>query len=177
MRRFLSFSLLLACPLLVSAEVSHVSDAGFVSEHALILTVPPARAYEALTDEVAEWWDAQHSYSLDARSFSLDARAGGCFCEEGDSVSVEHMRVVFAQTGKTLVMHGGLGPLQSMSVDGVMTFAFTPHDSGTQLKYRYVVHGFVPGGLAAMAEPVDQVQLGQLKRLQAYLATGKSLNP
>jgi hypothetical protein len=42
-------------------------------------------------------------------------------------------------------------------------------DGRTRLDYRYVVSGFAPGGLVGLAEPVDQVQLGQLERLAAYL--------
>ena len=86
------------------------------------------------------------------------------------------MRVVNAQPGKSLTLQGGLGPLQYMGVAGSMLFAMQAAEGGTQLTYRYIVGGFQPGGLAAMAEPVDRVQLGQLKRLQQYLASGEALN-
>lgn len=155
-----------------TAEVTMVAADGFVSEHMLVLPAAPARAYRALTDEVAAWWDASHSYSGEAANFSLDARAGGCFCEAlPEGGSVEHMRVVFAQPGRLLRMQGGLGPLQGMGLGGSMTFELSPDENGgTILRYRYVVSGASISGLSELAEPVDGVQLGQLKRLAAYLA-------
>ncbi|MGE0624035.1 MAG: hypothetical protein AB7I04_06035 [Pseudomonadales bacterium] len=162
--------LLAAAP--VAAEVTAVAADGFVSEHTLTLRAETSRAYRALTDEVGAWWDASHSYSGEAANFSLDARAGGCFCEAlPDGGSVEHMHVVFAQPGRQLRMQGGLGPLQGMGISGSMTFELAPGEDGqTVLRYRYVVSGASISSLAALAEPVDQVQLGQLRRLAAYLA-------
>ena len=157
----------------VPAEVTDVSASGFTSQHQLILAVPPAEAYQALTGSVSEWWDAVHSFGGDAAAFSIDARAGGCFCEAlAGGGTVEHMRVVRVVPGKVLVMRGGLGPLQQMGVTGAMTFSFEPHAEGSVLTYRYVVGGYVAGGLEGMAGPVDQVQLGQLKRLQNFVGTG-----
>ena len=80
------------------------------------------------------------------------------------------MWVVNVQRGRSITLRGGLGPLQSMAVTGAMTFVFEPHPQGTLLKYSYQVGGYLPGGLQALAGPVDQVQLGQLQRLQAFLA-------
>ena len=155
-------------------EVVAVAADGFVSEHELVIQGAPARVFQALTDEVRAWWDGNHSWSGDAANFSLDARAGGCFCEVlPGGGSVEHMRVVFVQPGKLLRLAGGLGPLQGMGVSGAMDFALSATEEGhTRVRYRYVVNGFVPGGLEPMAEPVDRVQLGQLQRLAAYVATG-----
>jgi uncharacterized protein YndB with AHSA1/START domain len=168
----LVLSALAAAPAM--AEVTSVAADGFVSEHRMVLAADPARVYRALTDEVAAWWDAAHSYSGDAANFSLDARAGGCFCEAlPNGGSVEHMRVVFAQPGRMLRMQGGLGPLQSMGLSGSMSFELTPDDAGrTVLSYRYAVSGASISDLAKLAEPVDRVQLGQLTRLAAYLAGG-----
>ena len=156
----------------VQAEVVAVGERGFISEHRIELQATPAEAYTALTSKVSAWWDAAHSYSGEASNFSLDARAGGCFCEAlPNGGSVEHMRVVFAQPGHLLRMQGGLGPLQAMAVQGTMEFRFVPGAAGrTLLEYRYSVSGFTPAGLAPLAEPVDRVQLGQIERLAAYLS-------
>ncbi|MEQ8953196.1 MAG: hypothetical protein RL120_03615, partial [Gammaproteobacteria bacterium] len=131
-----------------------------------------ADAYQALTEDIARWWDAEHSYSGVAANFSLQARAGGCFCEKlPNGGEVEHLRVVFADPAGTLRLNGGLGPLQEMAVSGSMIFTLRPRNNNeTELSYTYSVSGFVPGGLDVFADPVDQVQLGQLRRLQAYLA-------
>ena len=45
-------------------------------------------------------------------------------------------------------------------------------NGATRLQYRYAVGGYSPEGLAELAVPVDQVQLGQLQRLQRYVETG-----
>lgn len=159
------------------AEVTEVSQNGFSSEHKLVLAANSERAFEALTKDVALWWDASHSYGGKAAAFSMQLREGGCFCERlSDGGFVEHMRVVHVQAGRQLTLSGGLGPLQSMGVAGSMIFIFTPHDKGTSLTYRYTVGGFNPGGLESMADAVDRVQLGQLLRLQQFLATGVALN-
>ena len=152
-----------------NAELKHVSPMGFVSTHELFLNATPAQSYSALVDHVGEWWDASHSFAGQAQAFMIDDVAGGCFCEVSGDIRVQHMQVVNVQKGRLLVMRGGLGPLQSMAVTGSMRFAFEDHEKGTRLTYTYAVGGYAPQGLEALAEPVDQVQLGQLKRLQAYI--------
>lgn len=156
--------------LVLVAKVIASAPDGFVSEHILDVEVPPAEVYKALTEDVSRWWDAEHSYTGDAHNFSLDARAGGCFCEDfPNGGSIEHLRVLYADPGKYLRMQGGLGPLQSMPVSGIMDFEFTATETGTRLTYRYSVHGPVSAELEGLAGPVDAVQLGQLKRLISYV--------
>ncbi len=168
--------LLLWCPF-TQAQVTAVSAGGFVSEHRLVLAAPPAVAMARFVEDVHLWWDGSHSFGGSAAGFSIDAAAGGCFCEAiASGGSVEHLRVVNFQADKSITFRGGLGPLQAMAVTGAMHFQFRSHPQGTELLYRYAVSGFLPGGLQAMAEPVDQVQLGQLQRLQQYIATNKPLN-
>lgn len=151
----------------LQAEVTSSTAGGFVSEHSLLLAVNPQRAYDAFVHEVSAWWDAEHSYTGDAKNFSMDASAGGCFCEQNDNVQVQHMVVINAQAGRSILLQGGLGPLANMAVNGSMRFTFEPHEAGTLLNYIYSVGGYVPhDGLLGMAKPVDLVQLGQLQRLQ-----------
>ena len=157
----------LACDV-AHTKVTAVSAAGFVSEHEIQLNVSPYDAFKALTAQIDRWWNPVHTYSGNADNLSLDARAGGCFCEKLDGGgSVLHMQVVYAQPGRLLRLRGGLGPLQGLGVSGSMDFALEPVADGTLLKYRYTVSGDTPDGLAAA---VDGVQLEQLLRLQAYLA-------
>ena len=159
-----------ALTLLLMAQVASASPDGFVSEHVLDVRAKPAEVYTALTEDVSRWWDAAHSYTGDAHNFSMDARAGGCFCEDfPNGGSIEHLRVIYADPGKFLRLAGGLGPLQSMPVSGVMDFELLATEQGTRINYRYSVHGPVSAGLEGIAGPVDAVQLGQLKRLQAYI--------
>ncbi len=163
------FALLLFVPNAGIAEVVSASPSGFVSQHTLLLDAEPTQAYEALTAKIHEWWDAEHSYSGKSSNFSLEAKAGGCFCEKLSDGEVEHMRVIFADAGRLLRMQGGLGPLQGYAVTGSMTFEFVATDEGSELRYVYVVGGYLPEGLDNWASAVDLVQLGQLKRLQAFL--------
>jgi len=164
-----------ALELLLVANVLSSGPDGFVSEHVLDIRATPTEVYSALTEDVGRWWDAAHSYTGDAHNFSMDARAGGCFCEHfPNGGSIEHMRVLYADPGKFLRMQGGLGPLQAMPISGVMDFEFVATEKGTRLTYRYSVHGPISSGLEGMAAPVDAVQLGQLKRLQAWVESEAS---
>ncbi len=170
----LGASTLIAMP--GQAEVTASAEHGFISSHELVLEATPEEVWQALTGGVADWWDSAHSHSGDAANFTLDAVAGGCFCEalpEGGSVM--HMQVVYAAPGRLLRLSGGLGPLQGMGVSGAMSFSLEAAEGErTLLRYLYVVSGYAPGGLAGLAEPVDAVQHGQLQRLAAYLV-GKRL--
>ncbi|MEM7077401.1 MAG: ATPase [Pseudomonadota bacterium] len=170
MWRSLGLAILLLSAQVGYGEVQHAGPEGFVSAHTLVLPVPPEQAFTALTAQVHLWWDAAHSYGGEAARFSMQTRAGGCFCEDlGAAGSVEHMRVVNVQQGKSITLRGALGPLQGMATNGAMTFRFEPHPEGSELRYRYAVGGYAPGGLERLAGPVDQVQLGQLQRLRDYL--------
>jgi len=152
-----------------AAEVKVAGEGGFVSVHRLQIAAEPERVWTALTEEIARWWDAAHSYSGRAGNFYLEAEPLGCFCERLPDGSVVHMQVVFIDAAsRTLRLAGGLGPLQQMGATGAMTFKLSADDAGTVLDYQYVVQGFAPGGMAALSEPVDRVQLGQLERLKAY---------
>jgi len=161
-----------------TADVVAKSATGFVSKHVLTISAPRTRVFHALTDEVGRWWNPEHSYSGVAANFSIDARAGGCFCERLKDGSVAHMTVVFVERDSVLRMIGGLGPLQAMAVSGSMTFALAQTDSGaTRLEYEYAVGGYSPEGLEGIAGPVDRVQLEQLQRLQRFVETGNPAPP
>ncbi|MDZ7669766.1 MAG: SRPBCC domain-containing protein [Gammaproteobacteria bacterium] len=155
----------------VHGKVAAQDAAGFVISHEMTVAGTPKRVFVALTDEIARWWDPDHSYSGQADNLFLDARAGGCFCERlGNGGSVEHMRVVFASPGRLLRLTGGLGPLQGMGASGSMDFNLrAAGDAATRLELRYIVSGFSPDGLGDIAGPVDAVLANQLARLTEYL--------
>ncbi len=172
-RGLLTAAALLAAGNPVRAEVVVSAAGGFIIEHQRVIGAPPARVYAAIVDEVAAWWNADHTWSGDAGNLSIDARPGGCFCEYLDNGGgVEHMRVVFAWPGRLLRLSGGLGPLQAMANAGSMDFALSEAEGhATRLELRYVVSGFAADGMAVMAEPVDGVLNEQLDRLAAHLTT------
>lgn len=118
-----------------------------------------------------------HTYSGDSGNLTLVLTAGQCFCERlSGGGSVEHMRVVYVEPGRTLRLQGGLGPLQAEAATGTLTFSLAPVAGGTQITQSYVVGGFVRGGADKLANPVDRVLAEQLDRLVRHLndKSGKS---
>ncbi len=164
-----------------AGEVVDRSATGFTSRNIAHVEADADTVYRVLAENVDRWWDAAHTYTGDSTNMSLDATAGGCLCETlPDGGSVEHMRVVYAEPGKTLRLQGGLGPLQSMAVAGAMTFGFEasgpsgssgPSSDATQITLTYTVGGYYPSGLDKLAKAVDGVLRGQLERLAAHAET------
>lgn len=154
------------------AEVLKSSETGFTARNALSIAANPEQVWAALIVP-ARWWSPAHSWSGKAASFSLDARAGGCFCEAlANGGSVEHQRVVFSNPGRLLRLSGGLGPLQPEAVSAVLAWELKAEGEGTRLTQTYVVGGHVDGGLGAWAAPVDGVIREQLERLARLVETG-----
>jgi hypothetical protein len=153
------------------AEVKSAAAGNFLVENKAVLAAEPAQAYAMLV-RVGEWWNGQHSHSGDAANLSIEARAGGCFCERlpASGGSVEHARVVFADPGRMLRLQGGLGPLQGDPVAGTLTWTLKAVPGGTEIMQSYAVSGFIQMGGEALAPMVDSVMAEQLTRLQARLA-------
>jgi uncharacterized protein YndB with AHSA1/START domain len=157
------------------AEVTSSSPSAFVIEAEADVAASPAETWRRLT-RIERWWSSDHTYSGDARRLSLDPRAGGCWCERwGDGQSIEHMRVVLVMENegvRTLRTVGGLGPLQEMGVNGVLTFTVAPQASGAKITMMYRVTGDAALGLDQLAPLVNGVLLEQFGRLSRYSATG-----
>ena len=84
------------------------------------------------------------------------------------------MEVVYVAPGSTLVMTGGLGPLQSMAATGSMTITVAPlAGGGTKLAMAYTVVGYLPAGMNTLAAPVDGVLTQQFTRLKNYAEHGR----
>lgn len=158
------------------AEVKALAENGFAVVHGSVVTATPDQIWKRLIAP-KDWWNPEHSWSGSTAGFSIDAKAGGCFCElfqQKDasgklrtSGSVEHMRVLFADPGKVLRMSGALGPLQSEAVTGTLTVVIEGDKAGTQTKvsFSYVVGGFARYKMAAIAPNVDKVIGDQFARL------------
>ena len=160
----LPFALAAALP--TAAEVIASNDTSLTVRHKISIAAPPAKVWATLIAP-SRWWDGEHSYSGDAANISIDARAGGCWCEKmPGGGSIEHMRVLYVQPGKTIRFTGGLGPLQAMPVNGVMTVTLASSDGkSTEVTLDYAVAG--APGLAPLAAPVDRVLGEQMLRLKA----------
>lgn len=170
--RALACLALATLPVATHAEVTAVGAGGFHLKLERTVAATPEATWQALL-VIGRWWDDAHTYSGKAANMTLDARAGGCFCERFDGTEVEHMRVAHvAPATKQLVMIGGLGPLLWQGAQGSLVIALKAVDGGTQLKWEYRVAGFEPAGWEATAPLVDKVLAQQLERLDRLVSTG-----
>ncbi|ANP45312.1 SRPBCC family protein [Candidatus Viadribacter manganicus] len=157
------------------AEVTAASASSFTISAETEVSSSPAEVWRHLV-RVERWWSSAHTYSGDASRLRLDARAGGCWCERwGNGQSVEHMRVVMVMERdgvRTLRAIGGLGPLQGIGANGVLTFTVAPLPNGTKISITYSVSGDPSLNLGAIAAPVENVLMEQFGRLSRYSASG-----
>lgn len=160
-----------------TAEVLDTAPGGFSLVHEVTVEGPRAEVWQAAVHHVGRWWSSDHTISGDAANMSIDAVPQGCFCEAlGDHAGVVHMTVTFVNPHVLLRLTGGLGPLGLMGVDGNMMWEFFDAEEGTRVKFAYVVGGYRPGGLDAIAGSVDVVIGEALARLKAYVETGSPDN-
>jgi uncharacterized protein YndB with AHSA1/START domain len=166
---------LVLTPFSARAEIASASPSMFVIEAEAEIEATPAQAWRAL-GRIARWWNDQHTFSGDASNLSLEARAGGCWCERwGRGQSVQHGRVILAaelEGVRMLRAEAALGPLQDMAVNGVMTFTIEPHAQGAKITVTYRVAGDQGLDLDQLAAPVNMVLMEQFGRLSRFSATG-----
>jgi hypothetical protein len=153
------------------ADTSAVSPSGFVVTHRKEVLATPQQVFEAI-GRIDRWWNGAHSYSGQASNLSLDLNAGGCFCERWDGGSVLHATVVYVAKGSAVRLVGGLGPLQALPVNAVLTFGTGVVDGKTMLNVTYRVAGNAEAGLDKLAGPVDGVIGEATGRLIAHAEAG-----
>ncbi len=156
------------------AEVIRATDNSFISRNEVVVSASPKEVWLALISP-ATWWRSEHTWSGDAKNLTLMPQAGGCFCETIPEVdepgrftlagSAEHMRVVQAYPEQALRMVGGLGPLQSEPVTGVLTIAISKVDRGTRIVWEYAVGGAMRYEVPVISKAVDGVMALQLAAL------------
>lgn len=164
---------MLALAMPARAGTSEVTSASFVSSFHEELDATPAQAWIALVN-IGGWWSASHTYSGDAANLSLEAAAGGCWCERWGENSVQHGRVLVAMPGKLLRVEGALGPLQAMGARGILSFHLSPRAGGTTLDVTYRVRATPDAALDKVASAVDKVLSEQVQRLAASAKQGAS---
>jgi uncharacterized protein YndB with AHSA1/START domain len=156
----------------VLAEVADSAANGFTIKIATAIQAPPEDVYRKLI-QIGGWWDSAHTFSSNSHNLTLDDKPLGCFCEKlGNGGGVRHMQVVFVSPGQTLVMTGGLGPLQSMAVTANLRIQLSKTAGGTKVDVTYAVGGYSPAGLNALAAPVDSVLTQQFARLKNFVERG-----
>lgn len=172
--RIIAPMLLAAIVAPAGAAVSPDGKAAFTVEHEFVVAGSSQEVWDALIHP-RRWWHDDHTWSGSAANLSLEARAGGCFCETWNGGSNEHMRVIHARPGMLLRLRGALGPLQSLPANGVMSWEIREAaDGGTALKLSYRVAGAPAESWAA---PVDGVLGQQVSRLERLLKTGSPSAP
>lgn len=154
-----------------ASGVAEASEGGFTVTIVHRVSATPDAVWAALVAP-ARWWSPAHSYSKDARNFSLDMRAGGCFCERWGENSVEHGRVVMALKGQQLRLLGAFGPLQSEALAGALTFSLKAEGKVTVITTDYVVGGHARFALKDFASAVDAMLGEQMQRLAALFPPG-----
>lgn len=167
-RSLLCCSLVFGSLLHAGARADIVSSAvgGFELRETGRVAAAPDAVYAALLNP-ARWWSSEHTFSGSAANLVLDARAGGCWCENlPNGGSVEHLRVVYLAPGKTLRMRGALGPFQGMAVDGAMTWSLKGVSGGTEISLTYVLGGYSKDGFDELAKGADHVLGEQMERLK-----------
>ena len=173
MKQLVLVSVLLVLAAAARAEVTDSAANGFTTVHEVVIDADRAATWAAAVGEIGQWWSDDHTITGDAGNMSIRAQPLGCFCETlGSNGGVVHLTVTFVNPGTLLRLTGGLGPLGLMGVDGNMTWEFFDDEGGTRVRFAYAVGGYRPGGLGAIAIPVDYVIGEALQRLKAHIETG-----
>lgn len=163
-----SMSVLLAVTGAAHADVTAKAPDGFAIHTVSVVKLDRSAAWARLLD-VAAWWSGEHTYSQSATSLSLDAKAGGCWCEIWEGGEVEHGRVLAVMPQKMLRVSAALGPLQEMGVSAALTFQLADGlEAGTtKLTVDYKVSGSSLSDLDKIAPAVNGVLTEQVVRLSA----------
>ncbi len=166
------------CAVPAAAKVVEEGEGSFVTRDSVTVKAAPYAVWTALITP-NKWWSNSHTWSGNAENMYISAQAGGCFCEllpmpadapEGvRRGSAHHMTVVMVDPPKALRMRGGLGPLQSEPVDGVLTITMAPGKNGTTITFEYVVGGYMRFPTSDIAKAVDGVMSQQLNSLAKLL--------
>ena len=87
------------------------------------------------------------------------------------------MEVLRFVQGKTLVLSGAIGPLQSLAAAATMTIQLSPGDTGTTVDVTYAVSGYLASGMDSWAAPVNSVVTEQFARLKNFVEHGSPALP
>jgi len=154
------------------ADVADTSPTGFQLKITAHIAAAHDKVYATII-QPAKWWSPAHTWSKSAANLSIDAKAGGCFCEKmPDGGSVEHLTVATAFPGKLLRLRGALGPFQGSGVDGAMTWSLEAAGNETNLTVTYDLGGHMTGGFGDWPKAADGMVSEQVARLKKFLETG-----
>lgn len=151
------------------AEIVDSSYSGFTVKHEYSIKTVPDSLFKYFYRDISLWWSSLHTFSGNAANMIIQPKANGCFCEKlADGGSVRHMTVIYSAPGKEIRLIGGIGPLQGMAVNGVMTLEMEPGEGGTKLTVVYTVGWYSTKSLGSIAPMVDRVVGEQFAALKAF---------
>lgn len=164
-----AFIILLFTTFMGKAEVSEVSDQHFIVSIDATLMAPRDQAYKQFL-QIGDWWQDSHTWFGDASAMSIELEAGGCFCERNGDKQALHMTVSNINPEISIQMTGGLGPLQSLAVNGHMLWKFeSTEDGNTTLTLTYRVTGFINQNTEDWSKAVNGVLQQQVDSLSKLL--------
>ncbi|MDP9233563.1 MAG: metalloregulator ArsR/SmtB family transcription factor [Actinomycetota bacterium] len=104
-------------------------------EQEIRIASPPERVFEALTQEIGEWWPG----GFYGGRVSLEPWVGGRFFEEGDKGSALYGVVAAIEPGRSLRLAGGLG--MTGPVAGSFSYALEPDGDATVVALSHKAFG------------------------------------
>jgi uncharacterized protein YndB with AHSA1/START domain len=107
------------------AEVVDSSSTGFTVRTTLTIHAAPEVVYSKFMRNIGDWWNPGHTFCGSSHNLSIEEKAGGCFCEKlAGGGGVRHLEAIYLAPGKSVILSGALGPLQSLAAPGSMTVQF-----------------------------------------------------
>lgn len=151
-----------------NAEVKASAPNGLIIQIKGETALTREAAWERLL-RIGTWWSNDHTYSGKASAMTIDAVAGGCWCEIWEGGEVEHGRVIYVSPNNALRFSSALGPLQDLGVSAAVTFTLSdgsgPGTTAITLDMQAV--GSSLSDLDKMAPLVDAVLAEQVRRFTA----------
>lgn len=156
------------------ADVVSAAPGGVVVRTIVEVSAAPDAVYDSLTARVGEWWPATQTWSGNSSNLSIDARAGGCFCEKlSNGGTVQIMQVVWAERGTLLRLSGAPGRLQESAAIATQSWQLHKTATGTRIEMTFSAAGYLPGGFEKIAPAVDEAYVALVNRLARYIGTPK----
>ncbi|MEE4244210.1 MAG: hypothetical protein V2I33_02290 [Kangiellaceae bacterium] len=147
------------------ADVVNQSKHGFTLSGSINGTLSAKQVWAELI-AIDKWWSDSHTYSGSANNLYLDLYDKNCFCEKWQDNWVEHLRIVNVQPNKILILQGGLGPLQTLAINGSLIIELNSLPTGqTRLNWQYHVVAYDGNNIEQWPTPVDSVITEQMQRL------------
>ncbi|HEV7229618.1 hypothetical protein [Brevundimonas sp.] len=152
-----------------AAEIVSRSENGFTLKFVSSTDIDPADIPTALED-VALWWDGDHSYTGDAANLSLDLSPGGCWCEKmPDGTAFDHGRTVSVAADR-IKFSAPFGPLRGKATTADLIVTWPGANRGWDVTWTMVVEG---PGVGAMADAVHGVMEAGFQRWVRFLEYGE----